>query len=631
MIDDMIAIDFGTARTKVAYFNPATQTVELMYLGEDGKPFIPSYAGRDPADKDKILVGEAAVDLLERGVGIVTDALKRAFLAEDEKQSDRIEELNDLPPKESLASLYTEVRTRAGKHSDFKGQPSAVVLTYWPEYLYDDREALKEVAADSGFDKDKIETIDEITAAGYFFQTQVEETALPKDIIVVDVGAGTTDWLYLLLHESGRYGRHPDFHPRTVRFGGYHIDDYLADLVKDRVEGNTIDRVYVRNQTRLHKEWYCMGYLRQTRVRAHPGKDEWVQLDSHDIQEAISEAFVKKVSSELLEYAETVIAETKRKPTFILTGGGATFKGLKGSLDAKFAVEQSDSYEYATVLGAMHYARNQKVGRNTYTHKKQAEPITALAFSSKGELLAGASGKNVTLWESIDQNFRSIRTVLKHEDAVTSLAFSPDDRCIATVTAAKGSTINLWNAETGENIKKFEPQPALIRCITFSPDSKLIASGDSAYAVKLWDVDTGKSEETFVGKNGKHRHKGYVNSITFSHDGTMLASGGQDCTVKRWYVGREKKPDVGKPHSRYYSYYKTNKGHQSPIVYVYFDGPHRMGTLAMDGTILLWADAIFGRRPTKVFFDITEGPLLYPGSTDLWDSDALFCDSWGTT
>ena len=97
MIDGMIAIDFGTARTKVAYFKPATQTVELMYLGEDDKPFIPSYVGKDPTNEDKILVGETAVDLLERGVGIVTDAIKRAFLVKDKEQSNPKEELNDLP------------------------------------------------------------------------------------------------------------------------------------------------------------------------------------------------------------------------------------------------------------------------------------------------------------------------------------------------------------------------------------------------------------------------------------------------------------------------------------------------------------------------------------------------------
>ena len=476
--------------------------------------------------------------------------------------------------------------------------------------MHDDRETLKEIAADAGFDKDKIEIIDEITAAGYFFQTQVEETALPKDIIVVDVGGGSTDWLYLHLSESGRYGAHSDFPPRTVRFGGYHIDDYLADLVENRIEGNAIDRVYVRNQTRLHKEWYCMDQLRQTPVRAYPpgtGKDEGIQLDSQDIQKAINEAFVDEVSSELLKYAETVRAKTHRKPTFILTGGGATLKGLKESLDDKFAVEQPDRCKYATVLGALHYARNQKVERNTYTHKKQdqkverntythkkqVEPIIALTFSSKGELLAGASGENVPVWELADGNFKSVRTVLKHEGAVTSLAFSPDGRRIATATATKGSTINLWDTETGENIKEFDPQPALIRCIAFSPDGKHIASGDSANAVKVWDANTEKGVETFVGKKGKYRHRGFVNSVAFSSDGTFLASGGQDCVAKIWYVGREKKPLT----TQLYLHQRIHPQPKSSIMYVDFLDESHLFTLGMNGELMVW------RLMTEGFLD----------------------------
>ena len=390
MIDDIIAIDFGSQRTKVAYFNPATQKVELMYLGEDDKPFIPSNAGIDPTNENKILVGEAAVDLLERGVGIVTDALKKSFryinvtiLAKD--QGGLKKGLKNLSPKESLTALLTEARARAGKDPAFKGQPSAAVLTHSSEYSHDDREHLRETAADAGFDKDKIELIDEITAAGYLLQAQMPGAALPKDIIVVNLGAGTTDWLYLHLNsQSGRYGR-MDFDPGTVSIGGYDIDDFLTDHVEAMAKDIEIDRVYVRNQARLRKEWYCTDRLSWPPIKVHPGDDKGVQLHSDHIREAISKAFVEPHADKLLAYAKTITDRTGRKPTFILTGGGMRLKGLKEVLEPLFEIKQYNRYEYATVLGAMHYVRDQMQG--------DAQPASATIPRAPGDMVLIPAGE----------------------------------------------------------------------------------------------------------------------------------------------------------------------------------------------------------------------------------------------
>lgn len=393
MIDDIIAIDFGTQRTKVAYFNPATQTVELMYLGEDDRPFIPSNAGIDPTDENKILVGEAAVDLLERGVGIVTDALKKSFryinitiLTKD--QGSLKKGLKNLSPKESLTALLTEARARAGKDPTFKehkGQPSAAVLTHSSEYLFDDRKHLKEAATDAGFDEDKIELIDEITAAGYLLQAQMPGAALPKDIIVVNLGAGTTDCLYLHLHpKSGRYGR-AGFDPYTINSGGYDIDDFLTDHVQAMAKDIEIDRVYVRNQARLRKEWYCTDRLSWSPIKVHPGDDKGVQLHSDHIREAISKAFVEPHADKLLAYAKTITDRTGRKPTFILTGGGMKLKGLKEVLEPLFEIKQYNRYEYATVLGAMHYVRDQM--------QDDAQPTSATIPRTPGDMVLIQAGE----------------------------------------------------------------------------------------------------------------------------------------------------------------------------------------------------------------------------------------------
>ena len=69
-----------------------------------------------------------------------------------------------------------------------------------------------------------------------------------------------------------------------------------------------------------------------------------------------------------------------------------------------------------------------------------------------------------------------------------------------------------------------------VSSLNFSPDGKTLASGSWDKSVKLWDVSTGRELETLNG------HQGAVFSVSFSPDGKILASGSQDKSVKLWNV-----------------------------------------------------------------------------------------------
>jgi WD40 repeat protein len=69
-----------------------------------------------------------------------------------------------------------------------------------------------------------------------------------------------------------------------------------------------------------------------------------------------------------------------------------------------------------------------------------------------------------------------------------------------------------------------------ITSIAFSPDSKYLASGSQDKTVKLWSVESQKEVTSLLGHNNK------ITSVTFSPDGKYLASGSQDKTVKLWSV-----------------------------------------------------------------------------------------------
>ena len=64
--------------------------------------------------------------------------------------------------------------------------------------------------------------------------------------------------------------------------------------------------------------------------------------------------------------------------------------------------------------------------------------------------------------------------------------------------------------------------------MAFSPDATRLASGSSDGTVRLWDAATGDEVRRFEG------HTDWVSSVAFSPDGTRLASGSDDRTVRLW-------------------------------------------------------------------------------------------------
>ncbi len=113
-----------------------------------------------------------------------------------------------------------------------------------------------------------------------------------------------------------------------------------------------------------------------------------------------------------------------------------------------------------------------------------------------------------------------------HHGAVTSLAFSPDGKLLATASVDK--TIKLWNVANGKVVAALNGHTGSVNALVFSPDGTLLVSGGEDRTVKLWDVVRWKlllsSPQDAV-----------VHSLALSPDGHTLAVGGK-FEIKLWNI-----------------------------------------------------------------------------------------------
>jgi WD40 repeat protein len=174
--------------------------------------------------------------------------------------------------------------------------------------------------------------------------------------------------------------------------------------------------------------------------------------------------------------------------------------------------------------------------------------VNSISFSSDGTTLASADADGIIkLWQLDDtstnfqifqdnsqkQKSSLLKTFTAHKEAINSVSFSPDSKILAS--AGSDRIIKLWSLadatvtspKSGTLIKTLTGHQDAINSISFSPNGKMIASASKDKSVKLWNLDN-SSFQNFYG------HTGEVNHVRFSPDGKSLASASADHTIKLW-------------------------------------------------------------------------------------------------
>jgi WD40 repeat protein len=192
-----------------------------------------------------------------------------------------------------------------------------------------------------------------------------------------------------------------------------------------------------------------------------------------------------------------------------------------------------------------------------------------LAFSPDGSLLvtpgptAGDAAHPLVVFDvATGKELRQIEP----SQAVTSFAFSPDGRVLATENADR--TVTLWEVASGKEQTRLGKPAAERRQanagmmnfavviqgldggvstpaagpvgLAFSPDSRALAVRGPDQSVHVWDVTAAKEIGQLAG------HGGRVEAVAFAPDGKTLASSASDTTILLWDTAGPMK-DLAKP------------------------------------------------------------------------------------
>src|SRR5205085_5712997 len=170
---------------------------------------------------------------------------------------------------------------------------------------------------------------------------------------------------------------------------------------------------------------------------------------------------------------------------------------------------------------------------------RHEENVSSIAFSSDGTLLAvGTKGGGVKIWIAASQKLLSElhRKGKNADDAdrIYALAFSPDGK---SLVFNHNNVIEQWDRSLTKKLRQREfyriikdraDEDATAEAAVFSPDGHVLAVGYSDGDAVLYDSANGKELHVLM------LQKEATSYLAFSPDGGLLLTGGDDGTLKLW-------------------------------------------------------------------------------------------------
>lgn len=144
------------------------------------------------------------------------------------------------------------------------------------------------------------------------------------------------------------------------------------------------------------------------------------------------------------------------------------------------------------------------------------------AYSPDGRFIVTCGGDAV-LWDA--GTGQEIRRFVGHSSGVNTASFSPDGRFVLTA-GSLDKTARLWDPATGREVKRITT-PGEVRWAEYSPDGRFILTTGKGLVI-IWNAATGRQVRQLVG------HTTFVSQGKFTTDGRFILTGSLDRTARLW-------------------------------------------------------------------------------------------------
>ena len=103
--------------------------------------------------------------------------------------------------------------------------------------------------------------------------------------------------------------------------------------------------------------------------------------------------------------------------------------------------------------------------------------IREVQYSPDGARLAVAGSIGIWLYDA--RTGAELSLLTGHTGEITSVAFSPDGRTLASASGSGDATVRLWDAVTGAHLRTLHGHTGRVESVAFSPNGRTLASGSS--------------------------------------------------------------------------------------------------------------------------------------------------------